>query len=486
MEPQASRVQQKHSIDLAGPAWLETLRRETPLLIVLLFLGSFYVSIFHSYRAYEIDNPWYLSFSRNLFLHHYRSDFFLNGIFPDGMGGTLVFGRLPATLQAAILNHVGWMPVPAMLVSTVLVLAGLSFWFSFLRRQGFSPAAGGAMILALGLTEPFVGMAERFRFEPFCFLLLGVAFWLAAGRRAWLALVVGLLALEAEPAASLVFLALVIFMARSGKWRLTHLVYGIAIAGGCFGAIYFALHPDILQVLRDTNWHRGSGQREVGGFLRAYFISRKRHLPELLLLILAVLVYLRKGHQASPFIHRMAECAAVGCVFSFVMSWPTPAYMVFFYPFALVVAGWALQTRWQNPWLLPIVVGAIMLPQYGVLAVVNRHEGFRPQDIAQVADAIRQSEQTVGLDDANVQIMGDYSLWFAHPDNYRALATTTRPHIHAAQMFTCFDAPLRPASMVDPVITYCSELREIAGLREVKQLKVRGHQLHILVAPPAP
>ena len=47
-------------------------------------------------------------------LHNFRvsriaGDFFLNDIFPDGVGGTPVFGRFAALLQAAILSHARWM-----------------------------------------------------------------------------------------------------------------------------------------------------------------------------------------------------------------------------------------------------------------------------------------------------------------------------------------------------------------------------------------
>lgn len=454
-------------------------RQSLPLALVLL--GLLYISLFQSYRAYEIDNPWYLSFSRSFLVDHGGPDFFLNGVFPDGMGGTLVFGRLPALLQALILNSARWMPIPAMLVSTGLVLAGLWFWFGFLLRQGASPETSVATILALGLTEPFVGMAERFRYEPFCFLLMSVAFWLAARRRPWMALTVALLALEAEPAAVLVFGTLVIFLVRSKDESKTSLGYGLLLASGCFCLTYFSLHPGIVQTLRDTDWHRGGGQREIGGFLRAYFITRKRHLPELLLLIVAAVVYLRRYCQAPLLVRRMAECTLFVCVFSFLMNWPTPAYMAFFFPFAIVLLGWALKTRWNKPWLLPAITGLLMLPQYAALAVMNRHEGFRAQDFRKVAKAIDHSERIAGLDDVQTQIMGDYSLWFAHPNHFRALSETTFASVPMEQLFLCFDSPLRPPPMVDPIVRYCSDLEGKIALREVEQVDVRGHRLHILM-----
>jgi hypothetical protein len=445
-----------------------------------LFLEILYIALFQRYRAYEIDNPWYLSFSRNYCVDRYPGDFFLNGVFPDGMGGTAVFGRLAGLTQGLVLNDFAWRPFPAMLLSSALVIAGLVFWYRVLRQGGLSPAKSSALILATGLTEPFVGMANRFRFEPFAFLSFAAAFWLAGTRRPLLALIVGLLALETEPVAAIVFCSVFLFLLRTQQQRPAKLLWKVSIAGACFAGFYFSLHPDIFHILNDTDWHRGSGQREFGGFLRAYFIQRKRHLPELGLFAIAFYVYLKKHAQAPAFVHRMAEMTALVCVFSFLMNWPTPAYMVLFFPSALVVTGWCIETKWNFEWSVPILLAVLMLPQYGALAYINAQEGFRSTELNQVANAIHKSEREIGLDDSRAQIMGDYSLWFAHPAHYRALARTTRTYIPTEDLFLCFDGPIRPPAMVDPIVRYCADVTNVIRSREVDRITVRGHVLHIL------
>lgn len=460
-----------------------TLFSRFPLYGWLLLLGIFYAVLFQRYRAYEIDNPWYLSFSRNFWVHRFGKDFFLNGIFPDGMGGTDVFGRIPALIQGALLNPADWMPVPAMLLSTAVVLCGLWMWYLFLYSSGFSKERSVACVLALGISEPFVGMADRFRYEPYAFLLLATTFWLISKGHTRPALILSLLALEIEPAAGMVFLSVCLLLNRSGtSWR--RLFADLGIAGFCFLAIYGILHPHLFATLRTTDWHRGAAQREEGGFLHAYFVDRKRHLLELALLASCAIFYARHFRQAPLIVVRMAEIVCLVSLCSFAMRWPTPAYMIFWYPPAFVVVSWCLATAGWPAWGLPLLMAGFMLPQYAALVWINREEGYRPADLKAVHAAILLQEQRAGLDDQTTQIMGDYSLWFAHPEHYRGLARTTMRFLDQEDLFLCFDQPLRQPEMVDPIVRYCGDVRQNVRVRELGKLEVRGHLLHILAAEP--
>ncbi len=457
------------------PSWL--------IFLTLSFLGVLYASLFLRFRAYEIDNPWYLSFSRNFWVDRVGTDTFLNGVFPDGMGGTAVFGRGPALVQGFVLNRYGWSPEVAMLLSVALVLAGLLVWYRFLRASGQTASQATAATLALGLTEPFVDMANRFRYEPYGFLLMTLAFWAAAKHRPWLALTISLLALETEPAAGMVFACIVIYLLRSGVAFRT-LLSGCALALFCFAVIYGLLHPGILGTLRTIDWQRGAGQREWGGFLRAYFVERRRHLIELLLLTVCTGIYVLRFEQVPPFVRRMAELVLLVTLCSLALNWPTPAYMVFWFPAALVVACWCVAVCRLRVWVVPATVAALMMPQYLALAWLNRHEGYRPQDLAQVREAIRASEQSLGLNDRQTRIMGDYSLWFAHPARFRAIAWKTIPSIPDEDLFVCYELPLRPPAMVDTLVNYCANIRFFIKTRQVEQLVVRNHLLRILVPVP--
>jgi len=353
-------------------------------------------------------------------------------------------------------------------------------WYCFLCLFGWSREKSSAFIVALGLCEPFLSMANRFRFEPVSFVLFSAAFLLVKQRSYLLAIIVSFLAIETEPAAAITLVAVILLVAKSGC-SAPNLLLKIGIGGIFFSIFYLSLHPDIVGVLQHTDWHRGAGQRQIGGFLRAYFFERKRHLPEFFLFVGVFTVYLRNQARASALAHRMAEVTGLVCLFSFVMNWPTPAYMIFFFPPALVVAAEVIEIRWKNPWLLPAVMAALMVPQYCAVAYLNLGESYRPADIEAVNSLILRSERRLNLIASRTEVMGDYSLWFAHPAHYRALAKPTISKISAEDLFLCFDGPIRPVAMVDQIVLYCGDVRSRIAVEEIDQAVVRGHLLRVLV-----
>jgi hypothetical protein len=72
------------------------------VLVLLLALFAFYLFMFLRYRPYDIDNPWFLSFSYNRFIDHIRSDQFAKVTFPARMDGTRCFGLLAAFPQYVV------------------------------------------------------------------------------------------------------------------------------------------------------------------------------------------------------------------------------------------------------------------------------------------------------------------------------------------------------------------------------------------------
>ena len=93
--------------------------------------------MFLRYRPYDIDNPWFLSFSYNTCVEHINTDQYMNVQFPAGMDGTQLFGRLAAYVQCALLAHTGWQQWPAALVSAVFVVFSLTMWWLQLQRLGY-------------------------------------------------------------------------------------------------------------------------------------------------------------------------------------------------------------------------------------------------------------------------------------------------------------------------------------------------------------
>ena len=67
-----------------------------------------YVLLWNKYRPYNIKDSWFSSFSYNLCHKHSELDDAFGGRFPNGMGGTVVFGKLAAYPQCVLYDLFGW------------------------------------------------------------------------------------------------------------------------------------------------------------------------------------------------------------------------------------------------------------------------------------------------------------------------------------------------------------------------------------------
>ncbi len=79
-------------------------------IVVLSLLGLLYIGLIQKYRAYDIDNPWFLSFSYNYCHGGTLTDEFAGTHYPEGMDGVHLFGKVAARTQCVVLDQVGWTP----------------------------------------------------------------------------------------------------------------------------------------------------------------------------------------------------------------------------------------------------------------------------------------------------------------------------------------------------------------------------------------
>jgi hypothetical protein len=152
--------------------------------------------------------------------------------------------------------------------------------------------------------------------------------------------------------------------------------------------------------------------------------------------------------------------------------------MIFFYPFLL---GMALQA-FQIPLNLDLgfaLIALFFLPQYTFMAYVNRGHGYTESDIAEVSRAISSSARDLGLSPETVRIYGDYGLWFAHPDRYRAAAVSTIPEIQTADLYLCYDVAVEPLHFAPNSMLHCADIKRYVSLQLIRTIPVRGNALNI-------
>jgi hypothetical protein len=236
------------------------------------------------------------------------------------------------------------------------------------------------------------------------------------------------------------------------------------------------LHPDILHVHRLLAHADTNDTRISGGIFRAYFVSRLRHLPELLAFAAAGWIYWRRRHSFQS--HYLGISAAALTVMAVLVPHGNVAYFIFVCPFLLGMALIAFQAERRAVWIV-IVTLAYAAPQYVWLAYTNRGMGYRRQDIRQASQAIDGAARAMGVADGDLRIYGDYGLWFAHPHFYRAASDRTLAEIHDANLYVCYERPVQYGEMAATNTLSCPDIRQHVSLKLISTTMIRGNTLYL-------
>ena len=442
--------------------------------IVLSLLTACYCALFQRLRPYDLDNPWFLSFSYNMCREHEDTDKFQQVRFPNGMDGTHLFGRLAASVQCVVLNQTSWLPRDASFVTIVFVIASLGLWWGALRRLSFSSVFVGCFITLLGIWEPIVNMAGQFRYEFFSFFLMSLAFYLATNRLAFPALLVAFLAPETQPAALVACIPTIVVLC-AGSLSRGRLILQTMLAGLVGGAAYVWLHPGAIRTMLHTQggvpWHPFSG-----GLLSVYFLDHPRHLPEFIVLLVGAAFY--AVHRAHILRREIGSGAVLITLFFLFMPHPNAYYMSLALPFPLLAAMLGYQRSKGFVWVL-IAGTAFMIGGYAYRVRSNINQGYDARDITKVGESIQKAEATLHLHDESVHIVGDWSLWYAHPHYYLSSSALTKD-VERGALYLCGEQDAwKLSNQSIPKQVSCASLRARVPLELVDQLEIRGRKLSL-------
>ena len=454
------------------------------VLLVLAALFLLYQVLFLHYRPYDVDNPWFLSFSYQQHVEHVRTDEFFRMRFPFGMDGTQFFGRIAAEGQAAVAAVFGWQQRPMALLSSSTVVAALGLWAWSLRRMGYAPRLILTFLIAAGTAEPYVSAANRFRFEPLSFLLASAGLLLSTYDLIFLGIFVAAIAIETQPSALLGLVPVLIFnLARHGLSA--KLVARAAAALALAAAATVLLHPALWHLMRFGAASSGTVPFNViadhSGFI-AYFLLL-RHMPETLFLAVTPWIFLLRGKRLPKSAGWIAWSALAAAALAVLSPHPNVIYTMFFYPLLLLLA-----LLWFNEQQLAWIAAACILSataQYAYLVHLNRGQGYRNEDIAKVSTMIAQAEQDLGLNDTDVHLFGDYSVWFAHPRNFVAASGNNAPYAPSADLLLCYRQ--RPPGASQPqAMLYCDAmLKALPVHRLLNSTTIRGNTVWLYTSHPA-
>jgi hypothetical protein len=377
--------------------------------IIAILVTTIYATLFEVYRCnLAIDTPWYLSISYNYCMRGVENDVTFGGIFPLAMGGTVAFGKLAAMVQCAALTPFNWSLVAANVLSVAGVVLSMAAIFAFLVGEGFGRLGAATCCLALAATEPFVAMANQSKYEYITFLFAICSLLLAARRHLFLAGLMSVLAIEAQPIGIMAPVYLIAYelsrMVQTRRFRLEFDRVAKMALGGVLGlALYFILHPHILALLATSNAAEWNAYR--AHFLYGYFFEARlyRHLPELVIFAACFLVQIwRRDYIQWPF----PLVASLATLFiGFLLPHGNYFYTPFWYFPSFLLVFLTASIAWRAV-AVPVLVLVLFVPQYAV-GYVEGHKYAR-QDELQVAQSAIASH---GADLSQASVFGDFIFW---------------------------------------------------------------------------
>ena len=464
-----------------SPAWFQ--RREY-LLIALL--GLLYLALIRKYSGFELDNIWFLNFSHSFWVDHLQTDTFMLKPFPAGMGGVAGFGKLAAVIQGVTLNLVGWSLTNAILISIAFTLLSLVLFAQTCSCLGYSGNFTLCYIAFLGFTEPFVAVSQRARYEFLAIFLLSLALWLAARNKPILAIFVAALATEIEPAAIVITCATATFLfssnIRSKAFRMPALLLRIFWGAAAAMVVYLLLHPHIVSLFQSADWvslkQQPASASWPGGFVAAYYIVYRRHLPELVLLFAAIAAFLlpRNRHLLLEW---PALCTLVIVVAATILRWANTSYFCFIAPFLCFFILQAFYSDRYRNWILAAIL-FFTLPQYAWRYRIwsSRHAALSQHDQNEIGAAIARAATAIGKPPEELHLLGNYTVWFAHPHLFVNLnrLIVNPSMLHDADVILCFDEPVNPPSRQE---ISCPELNS-ADYRQIESMALRNNQFRLL------
>jgi hypothetical protein len=380
--------------------------------VIALLVAAVYATMFGNYRVnVAIDTQWDLSFSYNYCTKGIDTDPTFGSIFPNGMGGTVAFGKLAAMVQCAVLPPFDWSLVAANVLSLAGVSLSMAAIFVFLVGDGFARLGAATCCLALAATEPFLAMANQSKYEYVTFLLAVCGLLLAARRHPFLAGMISVSAIEVQPIGIMAPIYLVAYeLSRAIQMRQFRLEFdrvAMLVLGGMPGlGLYFMLHPDIVTLLlahpNPAEW----GKEGSIHFLYPYFFEARgyRHLPELAVFAVCLFVHIwrRDYYTRWPF----PLIASLATLFmGFFLAHRNYFYTPFWYFPSFLLVFLAASAAWRAI-VVPALVLVLFVPQYAV-SYVEGHKYARQDELQVARSAIAGHSADLG----RAHIFGDFIFW---------------------------------------------------------------------------
>ncbi len=400
------------------------LKTRISFILLIAFAVVLYIVVTPYYRINNEDTPWMLSAYWDLFHNGNKSTDLLD----THMLSLENAGLILAWINAYILELIGWTKYNAYLIASFFTAAGFVVWVFILKKLQFSKLFIIAFVCAMAVLEPFYGMSTQARPDSFTFFCISLTLLLFMhGRFFWSALIcmIGVETHIIGMTAAFFCLAYLItypqIIFENRKKAVKSFIY--LFIGATLGlALYLLLHyqyiPEYLITIKS-----GLGGQSIfeSNYILAYFFltKAKRHLPELVILIFSLVIFIRLRLYQKPK-YRFALWATGLAIFSsIIFARGNFHYMALIYPALLLVIIAAFYET-KLVWLINIIWVALLLPQYAAVVYIDRDFPGMQKYIDTVRAHTPEGDETV---------YGNFNMWFAlHADrnfyHYTRIATT--------------------------------------------------------------
>ena len=387
-------------------------KTELSYCFLILLALVIYVFVSPYYRIYNSDNAWTLSFGYNWLNYGIETDVLMN----DGSGVTLS-GKIGLFIYIHLLELIGFTKYKAFLISGIFYIISLPIWWQILKTVGFDRKIKISFTLAMLVIEPLYNLSHQSRLDSLTFLLVSVTILLFIQKRFFLSAFACMLAFETHFVGILgAFYCLAYLLANPlhifENKRQAIKSFSLLLVGGLCGVtIWFMLHQDyIMQYFTFIRQETGRQSWLESNSLLSYFFLTKyyRHLPELLLIIGSLVIFIKSGFYKKGGHFRFALTSSVlVVVVTLIFPRGNPLYMAFYYP-AFLMLIFSVFYEYKKIWLINVIWFCLLLPQYfGVYYLEKDYPGW--------TNYVNNIE-TNALVHENAPLYGNYDMWFIYKD----------------------------------------------------------------------
>lgn len=350
------------------------------ILLLLLLLTLYLTPTLHDYTQYRTDDVWFASFIYNDYVNNIRTDEVYGGTLSNGLGGTLLFGKLFTSFYGFLADTIfGWEKVNLYSISVLITLLAAITWIFIFKSFDVESVYCLAFPICFLLSKSLFAAAHSLRPEVFVLFFSSLALLAAIYHWYWLSCLTCFISIETHPIGVVsIFYLIPLLASNSHRNYLAIHFKSIALQVTASFIIclilYQHLHGDFLKtgLIELKQSYRPPLSQN---FFIDHFFAQKlfQNIPDFLLIAFSIVIYIKSKEYRDR--DNVLGYMIVGMIlFSILINRSVSgAYAVLAEPIIISITFYIFLKIKKIPLLLLIVV-AINTPKYAYAYYRNLSE----------------------------------------------------------------------------------------------------------------